>query len=69
MLITEFSRLRVDYEFSDQEYNRTIATASHYHDFGKLKLFFNTYSESDNRNRPLLVELTNEDKTIFKHDR
>lgn len=65
VLITEFSRLRVDYEFSDQEYNRTIATASHYHDFGKLKLFFNTYSESDNRNRPLLVELTNEDKQFL----
>ncbi|UII24157.1 hypothetical protein [Fulvivirga ligni] len=65
ILITQFSRIRVDYEYSDQNYSRTITTASHYQKSGKLSLFANVYSEKDNRDRPLLVDLSNEDKLLL----
>ncbi|MEM6525005.1 MAG: hypothetical protein AAGF85_08795 [Bacteroidota bacterium] len=65
ILITGFSRIRIDYEYSDQDFSRTIATASHKQDFGKLEFEVHTYSESDNRNRPLNFELNNEDQILL----
>jgi len=65
VLITQFSRIRVDYEYSDQDYNRTIVAAKHDHKIGKFNIGVSAYSEKDNRNRPLLVDLTNEDKELL----
>jgi len=65
VLITQFSRIRVDYEFSDQDYNRTILAAKHSHQVGRFNIGVSAYSEKDNRNRPLLVELDNEDKLLL----
>ena len=65
ILITEFSRIRVDYEFSDQNFSRTIATASHEQKIGKAQFFVHTYGESDNRNRPLQIDLTDGDKQFL----
>ena len=62
VLITRFTRIRVDYEFSDQSYSRSILTAKHEQQWAKTKLFVNAYSEKDNPNRPLSFDLTNEDK-------
>ncbi|MTI21259.1 hypothetical protein E1176_09525, partial [Fulvivirga sp. RKSG066] len=65
VLITQFSRIRVDYEFSDQDYNRTILTGKHTHQVGKFNFGVSAYSEKDNRNRPLLVELSDADKRLL----
>ena len=62
VLITKFTRIRVDYEFSDQSYSRSILSATHQQDWGKTKLFINAYSEKDNPNRPLAFDLSNDDK-------
>ena len=62
ILITQFSRIRVDYEYSDQNYSRTITTASHNQELGKLKLSVNAYSEKDNQNKPLLYDLSDDQK-------
>ena len=67
VLITQFSRIRIDYEYSDQNYSRTIAAASHYQEMGRVSLFVNAYSEKDNRNRPLLLDLSNEDKILLSN--
>ncbi len=61
VLITKFSRIRVDFEFSDQNYSRSIFRASHYQSNETLELAFDYYSEKDNRNRPLLADLSQED--------
>ncbi|HEY9117441.1 MAG TPA: hypothetical protein VIN11_06425, partial [Roseivirga sp.] len=65
VLITKFTRIRVDYEFSDQNYSRSIIQASHYQRNEKLNFAFNYYSEKDNRNQPLLFDLTQEEKLIL----
>ena len=62
ILITTFSRVRVDYEYSDRNYSRTVINGSHYQDIGKVKLFTNFYSEKDNANRPLSFDLSNSEK-------
>ena len=65
VLITEFTRIRVDFEFSDQNYTRSIIQASHYQSNEKLNFAFNYYSEKDNRNQPLAFELSAEEKSIL----
>ena len=62
VLITKYSRIRVDFEYSDQNYSKSIMAASHHQDWGRTRVFVNAYSEKDNKNRPLSYQLTNADK-------
>ena len=62
VLITAFSRVRVDFEYADRNYSRTIISGNHYQTLGKLKFFSNYYNEKDNPNRPLTFDLSNEEK-------
>lgn len=65
VLITQFTRLRVDYEYSDQNYSRAITMAGHKQQIGNLKLAVDYYSENDNPNRPLLYDLTDQDRQLL----
>lgn len=65
ILITKFSRVRIDVEYSDRNYSRSIIAGSHYQDIGRVNLFFNYYSERDNKNRPLTFSLTDQDKLLL----
>ncbi len=62
IVITRFSRIRIDFEFSDRNYNRSIFKTSHYFESKKTDFHFNFYQEKDNRNQPLSFDLSNEDK-------
>lgn len=62
VLITRYSRLKVDYEYSDRNYSRSIVSGSHKQKIGALNLFANYYNEKDNPNRPLAFDLSDEDK-------
>ena len=63
ILITEFSRIRIDYEYSDQNYNRSIIAGGHEQQIGRLTVSAQVYREGDNRNRPLFGDLSNEEKS------
>ncbi|MEQ9302106.1 MAG: hypothetical protein RIF33_26235 [Cyclobacteriaceae bacterium] len=65
VLITKFSRIRIDYEYSDQNYSRSILGVRHDQQWDKLSLTSEFYREKDNRNQPLAFTLTNEDKQIL----
>ncbi len=65
ILITEFSRIRIDYEYSDQNYSRAIVTADHEQTMGRFTIRAQAYSEADNRNQPLLTELDDADKQLL----
>ncbi|WP_045114281.1 hypothetical protein [Microscilla marina] len=61
VVITQFSRVRVDFEYADRNYNRTITTASHYQQFRKFSLYGNYFSSGDNPNNPLGLDLSDAD--------
>jgi hypothetical protein len=65
-LITRYSRLRIDFEYSDRNYNRSVYHASHYQDLNKLHLNFNIYQEADNPNNLLALDLTNTEKLLLQ---
>lgn len=65
VLITQYSRVRMDVEYSDQNYGRGIVAFNHYQKQGKIDFFLNYYSEKDNRNNPLKFPLGNDDKLLL----
>ncbi len=65
ILITQYTRIRIDVEYSDQNYGRGIMAFNHYQEQGKVNFFLNYYSEKDNRNNPLKFDLSNDDKNYL----
>jgi hypothetical protein len=61
VLITQFTRIRVDFEYSEQNYTRSLQLANHYQTIGKTDFFVNFYREGDNA-RNNLIELSDQDK-------
>lgn len=64
-VITKNSRIRVDFEYSDQNYSRGIYHLNHYQNLGKLKVYGNYYNESDNPNSLLNLSLNSEQKRLL----
>lgn len=63
VLITQYSRIRVDFEYSDRNYARTTLSADHNQEINdKLSMSVNFYQEKDNRNNPLNIDLSDADK-------
>jgi hypothetical protein len=65
VVITKFSRIRVDFEYSDRNYSRTILSADHSQKNGRFNFFGNFYQEKDNPNQPLLFNLRDKDKQLL----
>lgn len=65
VVITKFTRVRVDFEYSDRIYSRSILNGSHTQTFGKWQVFANFYSERDNPNTPLTITLSDGDKQLL----
>lgn len=60
--ITQFSRIRVTYEYSDQNYSRSVINARQELTTKKSTFHFEYYREKDNENKPLAFVLTDDDK-------
>ncbi|MCS7017755.1 MAG: hypothetical protein RMJ87_07660 [Cytophagales bacterium] len=66
VVITRFSRVRVDVEFVSQNYARSILQAGHQQQIGeRVEVFGQFYRERDNPRNPLLVQLSNEDRQLL----
>ncbi|GAC1604669.1 MAG: hypothetical protein NVS3B25_33960 [Hymenobacter sp.] len=47
-LITRNTRIKIDFEYSDLNYSRSLVAASHYQQVGRLSVHGNFYQEADN---------------------
>lgn len=65
ILITQYSRVRVDFEFSERNYSRSILGANHSQSNGKIDFYLNYYQEKDNRNRPLFADFSQEELMLL----
>ncbi|MBK7426217.1 MAG: hypothetical protein IPI60_03835 [Saprospiraceae bacterium] len=61
-LITKDARIIVEFEYTDQNYLRSMYTVSSTYEDERWKLDFNVFSEQDNKNSPGNQFLTDEDK-------
>ncbi|HEX7367670.1 MAG TPA: hypothetical protein VF273_11270 [Pelobium sp.] len=64
-LITRNSRIVVEFEYSDKTYARSLYQFNQGFKSEKLKLNFNYYSEQDNPAKPILQDLSNEQKAFL----
>lgn len=62
VLITQYTRIRVDYEYTERNYSRTNLHASHFQQYDKLTLSGQFYAETDNPRNPLAINLSDEQK-------
>lgn len=53
VLITRYTRIRVDFEYAERNYSRGILEANHYQRLGRVKAHVNFYQEQDDANRPI----------------
>lgn len=65
VLITQYSRVRVDFEYAERNFSRSILTASHQQENENVSVYFNFYREQDDPNRPLFMELSDADKNLL----
>ncbi|HLU88477.1 MAG TPA: hypothetical protein VKZ51_01505 [Cyclobacteriaceae bacterium] len=65
VLLTQYSRVRIDYEYAERNFSRAILTANHIQENDNVSLYFNFYQEKDNRNKPLFFDLTDEHKILM----
>lgn len=64
-LITKDARIIVEFEYTDQNYLRSMYTVSSTYEDERWKLDFNVFSEQDNKNSPGNQFLTDEDKLLL----
>ncbi|GAB3636939.1 hypothetical protein GCM10027422_25290 [Hymenobacter arcticus] len=65
-LITANSRIKVDFEYSDLNYARSLYTASHYQQVGKLNLRANYYQEADNPDNAANLTLSFQEQQLLR---
>lgn len=65
LLVTKYNRMRVDFEYTDRNYARTNVEASQTIRNRSGQFAFYYYSEKDNPNNPLLLDLTVADQTYL----
>jgi len=67
VMITQYSRVRVDFEYAERNFSRSIVTANHIQKSKNVTFYLNYYREKDDRNRPLFTELSDGDKTLLSN--
>ena len=65
-LITQNSRISVEFEYSDKVFARSLFYVNQNFESKKLKLGFNYYNEQDNPNQPFLQDLSDPQKDFLK---
>ena len=65
LMITQFSRVRIDFEYAVQNYARNIKTINHKQQVGNFTLNLGFYEEKDNRNRSLFQRLNDDQKELL----
>ncbi|MBB3700950.1 hypothetical protein KMW28_13700 [Flammeovirga yaeyamensis] len=65
ILITQYTRIRIDYEYAVQYYSRTIVEASQQFSTKKWEAGFQVYQEKDDRNSSLFYSLSDVDKMVL----
>jgi len=65
VLITQYTRIRIDFEYAERNFSRSILTANHIQETDNISVYMNFYREQDNRNRPLFFEFSDADKQLL----
>ncbi len=65
-LITKDKRIVVEFDYSERSYSRSLIQVGDQYTTERLNFTFNVFSEQDNRNKPLLQELREDEKQLLR---
>lgn len=65
VVVTNYSRVRIDYEYAVRDYSRSILSLNHVQKIGRVNLSATYYKEADNPDKPLFTELSVADKELL----
>jgi len=65
-IINKDQRIVVEFQYSEQNYSRSVFFAENQYTKEKLQIDFNVYSEQDNKNQPLQQDLTQAEKRLLR---
>lgn len=63
--ITKDRRIKVEFQYTDQSFSRTLLQGSVAFEKKKFRVYVNAFSESDLKNQPLQQELSDQDKALL----
>ncbi len=64
-MITQYSRIIVEFQYSDRNYARTLLGMNTRLDFKKASVYLNYFTEQDNKNQPFQQSLTDSNKALL----
>ncbi|MDP1727867.1 MAG: hypothetical protein Q8M15_13865 [Bacteroidota bacterium] len=64
-IITQYSRIVVEFQYSDRNYARTLFGFSTSIDFKKSSVYLNYFTEQDNKNQPFQQNLSDSNKALL----
>ncbi|UZR95882.1 hypothetical protein [Chondrinema litorale] len=64
-IITQYSRVRIEFEYATQNYSRLITKASHQQQAGNLHFYADFYREGDSKNNPLSFTLNQDTYNVL----
>jgi len=65
-LITRNTRIKIDFEYSDLNYSRSLYALSHYQQVGRLRVHGNFYQEADNPDNSANLDLKEADRQALR---
>lgn len=65
-LITSNTRIKIDFEYSDLNYSRSLYAVSHYQQVGRLSVHGNFYQEADNPNNAPNLNLNDTTRALLR---
>ena len=65
IFITKFSRIRVDFEYTERNYTRSVISTGHNQKIGENEFYYEYFVEKDHPRQPILTELTEQEKGIL----
>ena len=65
--VTQFTRLRTDFEYSERNYSRTVLMGEHTEKIGMAQVQISHYQEQDNPNKPLSFNLDSLNSQILNN--
>lgn len=64
-MITQYSRIVVEFQYSDRNYARSVFHANSEYESSKYRIRANYFREQDSKNQPFLQDLTDSNKAIL----